>query len=642
MQTFSILEEHISQELVPDWVRFIAPNREIPIDPSQTNIQWLLVDRQENIELKTHYFHYIAKILDPLGVQELSNLFLSFDPLYEKIVFHDVFIIRYGQHIDKFQLDQVKILQREQRLESGIFDGIHQATLFLEDIRPGDVLEYAYSIIGANPLDLGKYASTFPLQYSTRVEYLHHRVLLKNQSIMVQHHPMHLEKYLIKNDCDWTWMLTPSPPCFFEPEQPAGSLSYGWVEVSEYSSWREVVQQLLPLYHLENQEHPELTLLVEQWIQESPSIESRVLKALRFVQNEIRYLSLEMGDCGMKPALPKDVFSQRSGDCKGKSQLLRYLLKQMGIRSSPCLVFTHDRSKVLKSLPRPNTFNHVIVYIELEEKMRFFDPTIMYQGGSFITTMCPNYGHGLILAEETTSLTPIPVLMPTKGIEVITSFDTFERQAEMAIHSYYYADEADQMRYRIKQQGILDLGRKYEQYYGALFGPIEVEPLRIQDDEEQNKIQIMEKCQILNFWTPVSKKQKQAFLYPTTLREYLRRSIDTNRKTSLALPHPIHITEKICIKGFQYKIKSKTIDHLAFSFSVYLNKKDEVTYQLVTKLDALEPEHLREYAQKLNDAWDSCQIALQQKQYKKRFQFEWWQIPLLVFFLSQLFKLIQR
>ncbi len=62
--------------------------------------------------------------------------------------------------------------------------------------------------------------------------------------------------------------------------------------------------------------------------------EEKILAALQFVQDKIRYLGMEMGIHAFAPH-PRRRFSQRRyGDCKDKSLLLQYLLHKMNIPSS--------------------------------------------------------------------------------------------------------------------------------------------------------------------------------------------------------------------------------------------------------------------------------------------------------------------
>src|SRR5207248_2354564 len=57
------------------------------------------------------------------------------------------------------------------------FNGTNTAIVFLDDVRAGDVIDYAYSVNGDNPVLAGRYADTYQLSEPSAVEYLHARLL---------------------------------------------------------------------------------------------------------------------------------------------------------------------------------------------------------------------------------------------------------------------------------------------------------------------------------------------------------------------------------------------------------------------------------------------------------------------------------
>jgi transglutaminase-like putative cysteine protease len=68
--------------------------------------------------------------------------------------------------------------------------------------------------------------------------------------------------------------------------------------------------------------------------------EEYILEAIRFVQDEVRYLGVETGINTHKPYPPSQILAQRFGDCKDKSLLLTTLLQARNIEAYPVLVNT--------------------------------------------------------------------------------------------------------------------------------------------------------------------------------------------------------------------------------------------------------------------------------------------------------------
>src|SRR5262249_46223415 len=130
--------------------------------------------------------------------------------------------------------------------------------------------------------------------------------------------------------------------------------------------------------------------------------------ALRFVQDEVRYLGFEEGVMGHMPHDPFLVFQRRFGDCKDKTFLLHFLLHLMGISSTPVLVDISAGKALTEMLPTPFAFNHIILRITIDDVDYWVDPTISLQGGSLVKNYFPNYYWGLPLAKGTSSLVPLP------------------------------------------------------------------------------------------------------------------------------------------------------------------------------------------------------------------------------------------
>ena len=57
-----------------------------------------------------------------------------------------------------------------------------------------------------------------------------------------------------------------------------------------------------------------------------------------FVQQDIRYVGIELGIGGFQPHPAPDVFSHRYGDCKDKATLVRTMLREIGVDSYYVLI----------------------------------------------------------------------------------------------------------------------------------------------------------------------------------------------------------------------------------------------------------------------------------------------------------------
>ena len=146
---------------VPGWVKSVEAAIPDAVDADNAGISYLLFDQQEQVEPKTSFYHEARQITSENGVQNGASVSLSFDPSFQKLTFHFIRLRRNGAITDRLVRSQIKLLQREKDMEMFLYDGSFTAQCELEDVRVGDVIEFAYSIQGDNPVKNGRYSHLF-------------------------------------------------------------------------------------------------------------------------------------------------------------------------------------------------------------------------------------------------------------------------------------------------------------------------------------------------------------------------------------------------------------------------------------------------------------------------------------------------
>lgn len=93
-----------------------------------------------------------------------------------------------------------------------------------------------------------------------------------------------------------------------------------------------------------------------------------------WVQDNIRYIAFENGIMGFKPDAAQNVFSKKYGDCKGKANLLKEMLKIAGYDARLTWIGTSDLPYDY-TLPSLAVDNHMICTVILNGKRYFLDGT---------------------------------------------------------------------------------------------------------------------------------------------------------------------------------------------------------------------------------------------------------------------------
>src|SRR6185369_5969302 len=177
------------------------------------------------------------------------------------------------------------------------------------------------------------------------------------------------------------------------------------VQVSEFGSWAEVAQWSVRMFRMEERSRAAVHNVARTILATHPK--DPITAAIRFVQDDIRYLGIEMGRNSHEPHQPADVLTQRWGDCKDKSFLLASLLRELGLEAYPALVNTKLRHELDAQLPSPFLFDHVITQVVANGKTYWVDGTLSDQGGTLETMDTPNDERALVVRAETKTLTTI-------------------------------------------------------------------------------------------------------------------------------------------------------------------------------------------------------------------------------------------
>src|SRR5690349_12429850 len=75
----------------PDWVvSYETPFECTPPKPSEVNSQCLLIETQENWLEKAVYRHVAVKVFTQAGIEQDSEIAITFEPPYEKAIIHSI------------------------------------------------------------------------------------------------------------------------------------------------------------------------------------------------------------------------------------------------------------------------------------------------------------------------------------------------------------------------------------------------------------------------------------------------------------------------------------------------------------------------------------------------------------------------
>ena len=345
-----------------------------------------LRDMQTLFETHEDYYHVALKVINESGVSNVSEIDIEYDPTYQTVQFHTLNVIRNGKTQNRLDDVEFKQVNQELDLSEKMYNGNVTAFAVLNDIRKNDILEYAYTVIGDNPIYEGKLIRTFFLQSYNPMDKLYVRITYPKKLTLSEYCNLCEDIKISKIEEGEHKVLTVERTNiegkFLEDNIPSWSNPFEALYLCEYDNWEDINDWAASVFNVEDDNVEALEKKAEEIKTENKTLEEQILACLNFIQNDIRYMGLENGIGSIKPFAPSKVLEQRFGDCKDKSLLFSKLLNLLGVQDAyPALVSTYYQHTVSEMLPSPGLFNHCIAYFELNGKSFWFDPTNSYQGG---------------------------------------------------------------------------------------------------------------------------------------------------------------------------------------------------------------------------------------------------------------------
>jgi len=406
----AMARERVQVGAIPNWVTLTDYDKTFT-PKIRGQATELLVERHVHAELGQEFSRKALRLETPHSVQNLSQWRIEFSPNTESIVLHSVKTYRGDVAREHASLDKIQFLQRESQLEAHIVHGRATLLLVLEDVAPGDILEYSYTRT-FRPKVMPEHTAQF-FNLSAGVEIGKYYFLVRHseqRALKWKSSSPKLEPKITTENGEtslcWlgTQFFSPAPEEFLPP----GHITTPWIQISDCPDWQTVARAVLDAWEEDPPENG-LNRLVEEVTATSPDLMTRVTRAIELVQDRFRYLSvmdLELG--GQIPAVAGTVVRRRYGDCKDLAFLLVRLLRALRVTARPVLVNSGWGQFIATVLPGPGMFNHAIVEYEIGAEKRWVDCTINHQGGGALGRFVPDYGLGLPVDAATTELAPVP------------------------------------------------------------------------------------------------------------------------------------------------------------------------------------------------------------------------------------------
>jgi hypothetical protein len=186
----------------------------------------------------------------------------------------------------------------------------------------------------------------------------------------------------------YTWELRNLPPVEIEPASPSSKLTASIAVnifppegkatmLRSFASWKDVSRYASELSDPQAGFNEPMAAKARELTTNAKTEFERIQAVGRYAQS-VNYISIQIDlgrGGGYRPHAAADVFNKNYGDCKDKANLMRALLKSLGIESYPVVIYYGDPNYVEPEWPSPQQFNHCIIAVKVSEETQA--PTIV-------------------------------------------------------------------------------------------------------------------------------------------------------------------------------------------------------------------------------------------------------------------------
>ena len=435
----------------PAWLQQAAAVK-VPSYDKTVSAVILVDDLTTNVEpdgKSTKVYNFAVRILQKEG-RDYAGASVAYNTSYAKVKDFKAWLIRPSGDIKRYSKDDV--VDAASDMNDVYNEHRVKRIAGFSDAEVGSVFAYTYTLEDKSVFSQGgnNFQSDVPVLMSRYTLAL--PAGWRAEGITFNH--PNIEPRV--NGSTYVWELSNLPPIPDEPASPhftnlAARVGVSYyppadgpaVPIKTFSNWGDVATWMSELEDPQVQVDDALARKTYELTALAKTEYEKIRAIAQYVQN-VQYIAISTQEGrggGYRPHSSTEVFAKSYGDCKDKANLMRAMLKVLGIDSIPVSIYSGDPNYVRANWPTPYQFNHCIIAVKVSDqtqvstviqhptfgRLLIFDPT---DSETPIGDL-PSYLQGslaLLDSKQATELTKMPVTPPE--MNELQRSTTFELKAD--------------------------------------------------------------------------------------------------------------------------------------------------------------------------------------------------------------------
>lgn len=129
---------------------------------------------------------------------------------------------------------------------------------------------------------------------------------------------------------------------------------------------------------------PDFVTKLHDMTKDAKNAREKVAILYKYLQDNTRYVSIQLGIGGYRPIEAASVLKSRFGDCKGLTNLMKAMLKAIDIPSNYCGISMGNDRELFPDFPSFNQNNHVVLLVPLQNDSIWLECTSSTQPFGYV------------------------------------------------------------------------------------------------------------------------------------------------------------------------------------------------------------------------------------------------------------------
>lgn len=175
----------------------------------------------------------------------------------------------------------------------------------------------------------------------------------------------------------------------------------------DLSSWKSFGGWISDLYKGLDELPEDRKQFYRNLVKDIPEEKDKIRKIYEYMQQNFRYVSIQLGIGGLKPFSATFTDQKKYGDCKGLSNFMKAALGAVGIRSHVAIINAQYNEEPVDPAFPSNNFNHVILCVPGQKDSIWLECTSNTASFAELGTFTENR-NALLITENGGVLVPTP------------------------------------------------------------------------------------------------------------------------------------------------------------------------------------------------------------------------------------------